>query len=221
MKARAATAAARSPSFVIRFAICAALVALIWIVFGQTVRHDFINYDDKVYVYGSPLVSSGISAEHVARAFVDRSTNNWHPLTLISHMLDCQLFDLKPAGHHFINVLLHSVAAILLLIWLSNLTGRFWSSAFVSALFAIHPLRVRARQWRHLQSEAWRSGRSRRLLSTPGQSPPALASGLCRRLFDRGGLDRLEPAPRASVPACRLPLVFNHALASDRHHRGR
>ena len=147
MKAPAAAAAARSPSFVIRFAIGAALFALIWIVFGQTVRHDFINYDDKIYVYESPLVSSGISAEHVARAFVDRSTNNWHPLTLISHMLDCQLFDLKPAGHHFVNVLLHSIAALLLLIWLSNLTGRFWSSAFVAALFATHPLRVESVAW--------------------------------------------------------------------------
>ncbi|PYK29140.1 MAG: hypothetical protein DME57_11315 [Verrucomicrobia bacterium] len=147
MKARAAIAAARSPSFVIRFAICAALVALIWIVFGQTVRHDFINYDDKIYVYESPLVSFGISGEHVARAFVDRSTNNWHPLTLISHMVDCQLFGLKPGGHHFVNVLLHSIATLLLLIWLSNLTGRFWSSAFVAALFAIHPLRVESVAW--------------------------------------------------------------------------
>ena len=99
-----------------RTLVAVALAAACLLVYGQAARCDFINYDDKVYVYGSPLVSSGISAEHVARAFVDKSTNNWHPLTLISHMLDCQLFDLKPAGHHFINVLLHSVAAILLLI---------------------------------------------------------------------------------------------------------
>src|SRR5690242_13290602 len=96
-------------------AICAGIVVLIWIVFGQTLSFDFVNYDDKTYVYGNPLVSSGLSLHNVARAFADTQTTNWHPLTIISHMTDCQLFGLKAGGHHFTNVLLHTFAAILLL----------------------------------------------------------------------------------------------------------
>ena len=78
---------------------------------------------------------------------MDVQTNNWHPLTLISHMIDCQLFGLKPGGHHFTNVLLHSIAAVLLFVWLNGMTGTIWRSAFVTALFAIHPLRVESVAW--------------------------------------------------------------------------
>ena len=131
----------------IRFAICAVLIALIWIVFGQTLGHDFVNYDDKTYVYSNPLVSAGLSGHGLAKAFVDVQTNNWHPLTLISHMIDCQLFQLKPGGHHFTNVLLHSIAAVLLFVWLNGVTGSIWRSGFVTALFAIHPLRVESVAW--------------------------------------------------------------------------
>ncbi|HEV3392854.1 MAG TPA: hypothetical protein VG103_05020, partial [Chthoniobacterales bacterium] len=84
-----------------KVAICAALIAMMWAVFGQTLGHDFVNYDDKTYVYSNPLVSAGLSGHGLAKAFVDVQTNNWHPLTLISHMIDCQLFQLKPGGHHF------------------------------------------------------------------------------------------------------------------------
>jgi tetratricopeptide (TPR) repeat protein len=131
----------------IRFAVCAVIVVLIWIVFGQTLGHDFVNYDDKTYVYGNPLVSPGLSGRGLAKAFVDVQTNNWHPLALISHMIDCQVFGLKAGGHHFTNVLLHSIAAVLLFIWLSGVTGSFWRSGFVTALFAIHPLRVESVAW--------------------------------------------------------------------------
>src|SRR4051794_2463641 len=104
----------RSPSRLVQFAGIAGLMILIWIVFGQTLGHDFINYDDNVYVKTNPLVRAGLSGRGVLRAFSDAYTNNWHPLTLISHMVDCQIFDLKPAGHHFTNVLLHTIAALLL-----------------------------------------------------------------------------------------------------------
>jgi Flp pilus assembly protein TadD len=127
--------------------ICAVIVVLIWIVFGQTLGHDFVNYDDKTYVYGNSLVSAGVTGRGLARAFVDTYTKNWHPLTLISHMIDCQFYDLKAGGHHFTNVLLHTVAAVLLFFWLHNITGRLWSSAFVTAVFAIHPLRVESVAW--------------------------------------------------------------------------
>jgi tetratricopeptide (TPR) repeat protein len=141
------TISTRSPSRAAQFWICTAIVILIWIVFGQTLGHDFVNYDDKTYVYGNSLVSSGLSLSNLSRAFVDIQTNNWHPLTLISHMIDCQIFDLKAGGHHFTNVLLHTIAALLLFVWLRNVSGRVWSSAFVTALFAIHPLRVESVAW--------------------------------------------------------------------------
>jgi protein O-mannosyl-transferase len=127
--------------------VCAIIAVLIWIVFGQTLSHDFINYDDRTYVYGNALVSGGLTFHGLAHAFVDVRTDNWHPLTLISHMIDCQIFALKPGGHHFTNVLLQSVAAVLLLVWLNGLTGHLWRSAFVTALFAIHPLRVESVAW--------------------------------------------------------------------------
>jgi protein O-mannosyl-transferase len=124
-----------------------AIVTLIWIVFGQTLWHDFVNYDDKTYVYGNSLVSSGLSLHGLEQAFVDTYTKNWHPLTIISHMIDCQVFDLKPGGHHFTSVLLHTVAALLLLLFLQIATQRFWCAAFVTAVFAIHPLRVESVAW--------------------------------------------------------------------------
>jgi Tfp pilus assembly protein PilF len=131
----------------LKVTICAVLVAMTWAVFGQTLGHDFVNYDDKIYVYANSLVSAGLSGSSLAEAFVDVRTTNWHPLTTMSHMLDCQLFHLKPAGHHFTNVLLHSVAAILLFVWLSGVTGSVWRSAFVAAVFAIHPLHVESVAW--------------------------------------------------------------------------
>src|SRR5438128_10391871 len=142
MKARARKIKTTPPSRLAYFAVCGAIVVLIWIVFGQTLGHDFVNYDDKTYVYGNSLVTAGLNLHGLSQAFVDTQTNNWHPLTIISHMIDCQLFDLKAGGHHFTNVFLHTIAAILLFFWLGNATGQLWSSAFVTTLFAIHPLRV-------------------------------------------------------------------------------
>src|SRR5438309_3144116 len=152
MKARARRIEAGSQSRLTQLGVCAAIVVLIWVVFGQTLGHDFVNYDDKTYVYGNSLVSAGLSLHGLSRVFVDTQTNNWHPLTIISHMIDCQLYDLKPGGHHFTNVFLHTIAAVLLFFWLRNIAGKGqsgsdWSSAFVTALFAIHPLRVESVAW--------------------------------------------------------------------------
>jgi len=135
-----------------QFAICAVIIALIWIVFGQTLSDDFVNYDDKTYVYGNSLVASGLSLPGLVHAFVDTRTGNWHPLTLVSHMIDCQFFDLKAGGHHFTNVLLHTIAALLLFLALLQMIGKGhsgweWASAFVAALFAIHPLHVESVAW--------------------------------------------------------------------------
>ena len=131
--------------------ICAVLAAITWLIFGQTLAHDFVNYDDEVYVYDNAKVAAGLSPHNILWAFTHTVCANWHPLTVISHMLDCQLYGLKPAGHHFTNVLLHTIAVILLFLVLRQMTGGLWRSALVAALFAIHPL--------HVESVAWISER--------------------------------------------------------------
>ncbi len=127
--------------------ICIALAALSWLVFGQTLWHDFVNYDDPRYVYENTRITGGLSISGIAWAFTHIHSMNWHPLTTISHMLDCQLYGLKAGWHHFTNVFLHIIAVILLFIALQQMTGAFWRSAFVAAVFAIHPLRVESVAW--------------------------------------------------------------------------
>ena len=127
--------------------VCVCLAALTWIVFGQTLWHDFINYDDPRYVYENTKITSGLSFGGIVWAFTHIHSTNWHPLTTISHMLDCQLYGLRAGWHHFTNVLLHTVAVILLFLALTKMTGAFWRSAFAAAVFAIHPLRVESVAW--------------------------------------------------------------------------
>jgi Flp pilus assembly protein TadD len=132
---------------VLKIAICAGLIAITFAVFGQTLGHGFINFDDPLYVSGNSQIQSGLSWQNMLWALTHVHSHNWHPLTTISHMLDCQLFGLKPGAHHAMNLLLHSVNAVLLFVLLATATQRIWSSAFVAAIFAIHPL--------HVQSVAW------------------------------------------------------------------
>src|SRR4029077_6112232 len=120
--------------------ICAVLAAITWLVFGQTLGHKFVTFDDPQYVYENAKVAAGLSLEGVSWAFTHTIAGNWHPLTTLSHMFDCQLYGLRPAGHHFTNVLLHTIAVILLFLVLRQMTGTLWRSAFVAALFAIHPI---------------------------------------------------------------------------------
>jgi len=135
------------------FGISIFLVAITWAVFGQTFRHQFINYDDPLYVLDNAHVRAGLTWRGVAWAFTHVHSQNWHPLTTISHMLDCQLFGVNPAAHHLVNVFFHSIAAVLLFILLAQIThgpsrtGGIWLSGFVAAVFAIHPLRVESVAW--------------------------------------------------------------------------
>ena len=127
--------------------ICLSLAVLTWLVFGQTLWHDFINYDDPHYVYENAKITGGLSISGIAWAFTHIHSLNWHPLTTISHMLDCQLYGLKAGWHHFTNVLLHTLAVMLLFLALHRMTGAVWRSAFVAGVFAIHPLRVESVAW--------------------------------------------------------------------------
>ena len=128
-------------------AVCVFLMVIIWVVFGQTVQFAFVNLDDNLYVYDNPEVVRGLTLHGIVWAFTHFYAENWHPLTWISHMLDCQLYGLNAGGPHLTNVLLHSATAILLFLVLRQMTGFLWRSAFVAAVFAIHPLRAESVAW--------------------------------------------------------------------------
>ena len=127
--------------------VCIFLAATTFAVFGQTLSHEFVNYDDGLYVYENPVVTRGLTLKGVEWAFSHTVASNWHPLTIMSHMLDCQLYGLSPGGHHLTNVLLHAGSVIILFLVLRRMTGYLWRGAFVAGGFAIHPLRVESVAW--------------------------------------------------------------------------
>src|SRR5262245_20329921 len=135
----------------ITIAIYLFLAGITLAVFGQTTRYEFVNFDDDLYVYDAPAIKAGLTIKGIALAFTSPHARNWHPLTTISHMLDCQLYGLKAGGHHAANVFLHMLAALLLFRVLQQMTDAIWKSAIVAALFAVHPL--------HVESVAWISER--------------------------------------------------------------
>jgi tetratricopeptide (TPR) repeat protein len=116
-------------------------------VYLPATSYEFINYDDPQYVTENHFVTSGLTWTGVQWGFGGVHASNWHPLTWLSHMLDCDLFRLNPAGPHLVNILFHSVNAALLFILMIRLTDKLWPSAFVSALFAWHPLHVESVAW--------------------------------------------------------------------------
>jgi tetratricopeptide (TPR) repeat protein len=115
--------------------------------FWQVIQCDFTNYDDPYYVTKNVHVQNGITFEGVGWAFTTIYFANWHPLTWLSHMLDVQLFGLNPKGHHVTNLLFHIANTLLLFFVLHRMTRSPWQSAFVSALFALHPLHVESVAW--------------------------------------------------------------------------
>src|SRR6478609_1420675 len=141
----------RLSSHGITFGIYLILAAISLAVFGQTIRYEFVNFDDDLYVYNTPAIQAGLTIKGIAAAFTSQHAHNWHPLTTISHMLDCQLYGLNAGGHHATNVILHTIAVLLLFWVLQQMTGEAWKSALVAALFAVHPL--------HVESVAWVSER--------------------------------------------------------------
>jgi protein O-mannosyl-transferase len=130
----------------------AVMLALVTTVTYWPATHcNFVNCDDDLHVTANAHVQKGLSWETVEWAFLNPVNTNWHPLTVLSHMLDCQLFGLKPWGHHLSSVLLHALNTILVFLLLRRLTGSLWRSALVAAVFGLHPL--------HVESVAWVSER--------------------------------------------------------------
>jgi protein O-mannosyl-transferase len=126
----------------------AVLLALVTVaIYWPATRCDFVNYDDDFYVTSNAHVQSGLTWESLKWAWLNPVNCNWHPLTVWSHMLDCQLFGLKPWGHHLTSVLLHAFNAALVFALLQLMTGATWPSLLVAALFALHPLRVESVAW--------------------------------------------------------------------------
>ncbi len=130
---------------------CLLLALAVGMVFGQTLRHEFVNCDDDVYVTDNPRVATGLTWGGVRWAFQNLQAGFWHPLTWLSLMTDAQGHGLDAGGFHLTNVLLHLANTLLLFGVLRQMTNAHWASAFVAALFAVHPL--------HVESVAWISER--------------------------------------------------------------
>jgi len=123
------------------------LGAVVLVVFWPAVHCNFVYFDDHDYVLYNKDIQHGLNWRSIQWAFTTAHASNWHPLTWVSHILDCQLYGLEPAGHHATSVLLHVANAVLLFLLLNGLTGALWRSAFVAAMFALHPLRVESVVW--------------------------------------------------------------------------
>jgi tetratricopeptide (TPR) repeat protein len=123
------------------------LAAFTAILFGRVATYPFVAFDDNFYVTENPFVRAGLSFAGLRWAFFTDSGNYWHPLAIVSHMLDVQLFGLNPAGHHLVSLLLHVAAVVVLFFTLKRLTGDFWPSLFTAAVFAIHPVQVESVAW--------------------------------------------------------------------------
>jgi hypothetical protein len=121
-------------------------------------NNGFVSFDDPSYIVDNVHVRDGLVWDNVVWAFTQSHMGMWHPVTWISHMLDCDLFGLDPAGHHLMGVAIHAMNAVVLLLVLRAMTGSLWKSALVAALFAVHPLRV--------ESVAWASERKELLSGT-------------------------------------------------------
>src|ERR1039458_1352598 len=140
----------RSPMFRPRFiGLLLALITLL--AYLPASRDGFVNYDDQDYVTENSVVQKGLTWTGIKWAFTTGHASNWHPITWLSHMADCELFGLNPGAHHLVNVLFHTANVVLLLVLLLRLTGELWPGVFVAALFAWHPL--------HVESVAWISER--------------------------------------------------------------
>jgi Tfp pilus assembly protein PilF len=127
--------------------ICIALAAATFAAFEGVRSNDFVNFDDDKYVTSNEYVQKGLNLESIKWAFTTRYQGNWHPLTWISHLIDVTVFGMKPAGHHLVSVGFHVASVILLFLVLKKMTGAVWPSAFVAAVFGLHPLGVESVAW--------------------------------------------------------------------------
>jgi len=127
--------------------LCVVLLVVIGWTFLPTLQCSFLFVDDQSYVVENPHVKDGFTWTNVGAAFTSMGNSNWHPVTWLSHMLDCQLYGLKPKWHHLTNVIIHACNVMLVFLVLRKLTGATWRSWAAALLFGIHPLRVESVAW--------------------------------------------------------------------------
>ena len=131
--------------------VCLFLMVATYCAYQQVGGHEFVTFDDGLYITENIRIQSGMNLENIAWSFTTIHSSNWHPLTWMSHMLDVSLFKMHPGSHHLVSLFFHLVNSLLLFFVFRQMTGDIWPSAFVAALFAIHPL--------HVESVAWVSER--------------------------------------------------------------
>src|SRR4030042_4142222 len=129
------------------FLVCVFLAASVVGVYWPARNYEFVKYDDYGYVSQNEHISTGLTLENIAWVFTHAHGGNWHPLTGLSHIIDCQLFGLNPGWHHLVNLIFHIVNTLLLFAVLRQMTGAFWQSAFVAAVFGLHPAHVESVGW--------------------------------------------------------------------------
>ncbi len=127
--------------------VCLFIVIAILVVYWQVRNHTFVNFDDSSYILNNPHIRTGLNFEGIAWAFSFPGFDYWHPMTWLSHMLDCHLYGLKAGMHHQISLILHILNSMLLFLVFKKMTGAIWRSAFVAAMFAIHPMNVESVAW--------------------------------------------------------------------------
>src|SRR6266700_2979836 len=127
--------------------LCVLLFALVLWAFFPATGNGFVGFDDPEYVTANRRVQQGLTWENLEWAFCSSQAANWHPMTWLSHMLDCQLFGLAPWGHHLTSVLLHAANTMLAFVVLKRMTGATWRSLIVAMFFGLHPLRVESVAW--------------------------------------------------------------------------
>jgi tetratricopeptide (TPR) repeat protein len=127
--------------------ICIGLVAATLAAYEPIRHNDFVNYDDRLYITENPNVNKGLTVDSVVRAFTKPYALNWHPVTWLSHIVDCEIYGLNPVGHHITSVVIHTVNSVLLFWVLWRMTKATWASGFVAAVFALHPVHVESVAW--------------------------------------------------------------------------
>jgi len=130
----------------VKIIICIFLVLATATIYSQVQDHEFVSFDDPIYIQ-NPNVKAGFTSESVKWAFTTMNSEDWHPMTWLSHMLDYQLYGLHPKGHYLTNLFLHISSVLILFIVLLRMTGALWQSGFVAAMFALHPLNVESVAW--------------------------------------------------------------------------
>ena len=127
--------------------VCLFLVIAIFVVYWQVRNHTLVNFDDGSYILNNPHIRAGLNFKGIAWAFSFPGYDYWHPMTWLSHMLECHFYGLKFGMHHQVSLILHILNSILLFLVFRKMTGAIWRSAFVAAMFALHPMNVESVAW--------------------------------------------------------------------------